>query len=79
MNMLISTYNPTNLRAEYYLRRGWKTRMHAAGVSDLSGGGCGDTSGQGDLPGNSGQGGKEEPNINNALRTASAESSKSAG
>lgn len=53
--------------------------MHAAGGSDLSGGGCGDTSGQGDLPGNRGQGGKEEPNINNVLRTASAESSKSAG
>lgn len=40
--------------------------MHAAGGSDLSGGGYGDTSGQGDLPGNSGQGGKEEPNINNS-------------
>lgn len=49
--------------------------MDAAGVPDLSGGGCG----QGDLPGNSGQGGKEEPNINNVPRTASAESSKSAG
>lgn len=77
MNMLHSSYNHITWEEEEQVEYG--CRMLAAGGSDLSGGGYSDTSGQGDLPGNSGQGGKEEPNINNVLRTASAESSKSAG